>query len=111
MSIELKDVVMLVRELQGESLLREGMSHSFEIGKCYLIRTVTMYYTGRVKAITDTDIVLSDTAWIADTGRFSDALRTGDFNEVEPFVNDVIISRGCITDATLWDHDLPRAQK
>ena len=84
---------------------------SFEIGKCYLLRTVTYFYTGRITSITDTDIVLEDAAWIADTGRFHDALKTGIFHEVEPFVDHVIVLRGTIVDATVWKFDLPRVQK
>lgn len=87
------------------------MEISFEVGEAYLIRTVTMYYTGRVKSITDYDIVLSDAAWIADTGRFHDALTSGELSEVEPFVDDVIVSRGSIVDATKWNHKLPMVQK
>ena len=86
-------------------------NHSFELGGAYLIRTVTMYYTGRLRRITDTDLLLTDAAWIADTGRFATALKTGVVSEVEPFPDAVIISRGCIVDATFWPHALPREQK
>ena len=47
----------------------------WEIGKCYLIRTVTMIDTGRLVAVTDKELVLEDAAWIPDTGRFSDAVK------------------------------------
>lgn len=92
-------------------LLKPTLSHSFVVGTKYLIRTVTMYYTGLLISVTDSDVVLSDAAWIADTGRFHDALKTGELNEIEPFRHNVIIPRGCIIDATTWDHDLPRVQK
>ena len=86
-------------------------NHSFVVGKSYLIRTVTLYYTGRLTSVTETDLLLDDAAWIADTGRFHTALKTGSFNEVEPFVNSVVVPRGCIVDATAWPHALPREQK
>jgi hypothetical protein len=86
-------------------------NHSFEVGKAYFIRSVTMYYTGRITRITDTDIVLDEAAWIADTGRFATALKTGVFNEIEPFIDPVIVQRGSIVDTTAWNHPLPRAQK
>jgi hypothetical protein len=55
--------------------------------------------------------VLEDAAWIADTGRFSDALKSAKFNEVEPFPNGrVIIGRGSIIDAVRFD-PLPRDMK
>lgn len=98
-----------LRELKH--LVQPGLTHSFELGKAYLIRTVTMYYTGRISAITDTDLVLTTASWIADTGRFSNALETGELSEVEPFIDEVIISRSAIIDATQWRHDLPKATK
>lgn len=72
----------------------------FEVGAVYLIRTVTMIDTGRVVRVTPTEIVLEEAAWIADTGRFSDALKKLSFSEVEPFPDgEVIIGRGAIIDA------------
>lgn len=72
----------------------------FAIGKCYLIRTVTMIQTGRLVQVTQTELVLEDAAWIADTGRFSEALVSLNFNEVEPFPDGrVIIGRGSLIDA------------
>lgn len=72
----------------------------FEIGAAYLIRTVTMIDTGRVVRVTPTEIVLEEAAWIADTGRFSDALKKLSFKEIEPFPDgEVIIGRGAIIDA------------
>jgi hypothetical protein len=90
---------------------KENEGHPYEIGQAYFIRTVTMYYTGRLLAVTDKELVLSDAAWIADTGRFYDAIKSGSLNEVEPFLGPVIIGRGAIIDAWKWMHDLPRTQK
>lgn len=74
----------------------------FLIGEKYLIRTVTMTLTGKLKSKSDKFLVLSDAAWIADTGRFSLALEDQDkFNEVEPFKNDAIVAVGAIVDATV----------
>jgi hypothetical protein len=84
--------------------------HAYEIGANYLIRTATMIDTGRLVAVTKNEIVLADAAWIADTGRFADSLKTCEFAEVEPFINEVIIGRGAIIDATTIPM-LPRAQK
>lgn len=86
-------------------------SHSFVIGEKYLVRCVTHYYTGRLASITDTDLVLDDAAWIADTGRFSQCLTSGSPSEVEPFPGRVIISRGAIVDASVWATALPREVK
>jgi hypothetical protein len=72
-----------------------------------------MHITGKLKAVYDNELVFSDAAWIADSGRFSDALKMGTLDEVEPFpfANDVIIGRGAIVDCTEWAHDLPQEQK
>lgn len=84
---------------------------AWEIGKIYLIRTVTMIDTGRLVAVTPQELVLEDAAWIADTGRFSDALKSVNFNEVEPFPDGrVIIGRGGIIDA-VQINDTPRVKK
>lgn len=73
----------------------------WQIGKIYLIRTVTMINTGILVKVTSQELVLKDATWIADTSRFSDALTSCKFNEVEPFPDDaeVIIGRGSVIDA------------
>ena len=74
--------------------------HPFKIGANYFIRTVTFHHTGRLVEVTPTELVLEDAAWIADSGRFSDALKTSTFSEVEPFPSGrVIIGRGALIDA------------
>ena len=74
----------------------------WEIGKVYLIRTVTMIDTGRLVAVTQQELVLEEAAWIADTGRFAQAVSKADFGEVEPFPDGrVIIGRGSIIDAVV----------
>lgn len=86
-------------------------SSPYEIGKTYLFRTVTMIDTGRVVALTRQEIIVEDAAWIADTGRFSDALVSAEFDEVEPFPNGrVIINRGSIIDSCEIKKS-PREQK
>lgn len=83
----------------------------WEIGKIYLIRTVTMIDTGRLVAVTPQELVLEDAAWIADTGRFADALVKAEFGEIEPFPDGrVIIGRGAIVDA-VQIKKVQRAQK
>jgi hypothetical protein len=86
------------KELAG--MFPKSQDHPWMIGKAYLIRTVTMIQTGRLVAVTPQELVLEDAAWIADTGRFANVLKTGKFNEVEPFPDGpVIIGRGAVIDA------------
>ena len=80
---------------------------AFEVGKSYFIRTATYHVIGQLDEIYTKELVLSSASWIADSGRFNAALVSGNFNEIEPFVNNVIVSRGGIIDATEWTHELP----
>lgn len=82
-----------------------------QLGNPVFIRSVTHYYTGRIGKITRDEIVLMDAAWIADTGRFSQALESGALCEVEPFPFAVSVGRGAIIDVTYWPHALPRGVK
>lgn len=83
----------------------------WQVGKTYLIRTVTMIDTGRLVAVSPQELVLEDAAWIADTGRFADALKSCDFSEVEPFPDGrVIIGRQAVIDAVVIAK-APRQQK
>lgn len=84
---------------------------AWEIGKVYLIRTVTMIDTGRLVAVTEHELVIEDAAWIADTGRFAQAVEKAEFGEVEPFPSGrVIIGRGSVIDA-VQIMTAPRSQK
>lgn len=80
----------------------ESKGHPFTIGANYFIRTVTHHHTGRLVLVTKTELVLESAAWIADDGRLGEALRTGNFQEVEMFPpgRRVIIGRGSLIDAT-----------
>ncbi len=80
-------------------------------GADVLIRTVTMIYTGHVDGLDEHTIALNEAAWIADTGRFADALTTGNLSEVEPYPDTVYVARAAVVDITFWTHDLPRVQK
>jgi hypothetical protein len=105
---------LTVKEIKHiQSLLKGGEKSEspYKVGKNYFIRTVTHYYTGKLERVTPKELVLSDAAWIADTGRFHDALKTGKLNEVEPFTGDLIVGRGGVIDAVEWLHDLPKTQK
>ncbi len=100
-----------IRELTSLFANSQSSSHPFKVGENYLIRTVTMILVGRLEAVYNTELVLSSAAWIAETDRWYNSLKEGKLKEVEPFVNDVIIGRGSIIDATIWIKDLPRIQK
>lgn len=114
--INIDDLTMKqIREIQALTVPPTApdstFKHPFKIGGKYLIRTVTMIDTGRVVDVMPNYIVLEDAAWIADTGRFSDAIKSVIFNEVEPFPDgQVIIGAGSIIDAVEIS-ETPRNQK
>ncbi len=80
-------------------------------GKHVIIRTVGEILTGRVVEVTPSEVLLEDASWIADTGRWHDALRDGTLSEVEPYLDPVRVGRGAIVTWTLWRHPLPREQQ
>jgi hypothetical protein len=88
------------------------MEHPYKIGEKYFIRTITHYYTGKLSAVFEHELVLEHAAWIADAGRFSNALAKGELSEIEPFPDgEIIVGRGALIDACLWSHELPAAVK
>lgn len=85
----------------------KSSARGFVVGKSYLIRTVTNYWTGKLVRLGPKELTLETAAWIADTGRFSQALGSGQFNEIEPVKGSAIVGRGSIVDAVEWPHVLP----
>ena len=107
---EIKQIVALFGSAQNPA----KDEHFFEVGENYFIRTVTFIYTGKLVAVGGMEIVLEDCAWIADTGRFADALKDlKKLNEIEPFPDGrVLIGRGSIIDAHIVrGSSVPRSQK
>lgn len=82
-----------------------------QLGTCYYVRTVTNHFTGRLIKFDDNFMVFEDACWIADSGRWADALKTGKLSEVEPYPGNVIVFRGAGCDMSEWLHDLPSEQK
>ena len=106
MEITLKELMEL-----AASSGKEQPQTPFVVGDAYLIRTVTMTWTGRVSRIVGFFLVLEDAAWIADTGRFGDATHEDALAEVEPRDGPAIVNMYSIVDACDWLTDLPRKQK
>lgn len=79
----------------------------FEPGQRLFIRTVTYHLVGEVVALGEDGFVeLKDAAWVADSGRFAQAIATGTLNEVEP-VGRAWVNTASITDVFPWAHDVP----
>lgn len=87
------------------------VEHPYQVGKTYLVRAVTFYYIGILKSVYAHELSFSSASWVADTGRYHDALKTGKLNEVEPILGDLIVGRGSIVDMVEWNHKPPMEQK
>jgi hypothetical protein len=77
----------------------------WEIGKHYVIRSVTMINVGKLIEVTNDELVLENACWIADTGRWNEFLKNGTYSESEPFPDGkVIMGKHAVIDAVLWLH-------
>lgn len=80
------------------------------VGQKLFIRTVTYHLVGKVKKRMGAFIQLEDASWIADSGRFSNAIKDGTLDEVEP-VGIVWVNLSSVVDFFPWKHRLPTDQK
>ena len=86
----------------------------FTIGDTWFIRTVTHHLVGVLKAVGQQELVLKGgtVMWVADDGRFTDAISKGAFNETEVYGDqDVIVGRGSIMEATRLKVNIKVVQK
>jgi len=113
MTIKIDDLTLgQIKEIQqlttGATAGQSGNSHPYKIGENYIIRTVTMIQIGKLEAVYNQELVLSDACWVACTGQFNEALRTGKLESVQPFIDNINVGRGSIVESTAWRHKLPR---
>jgi hypothetical protein len=103
-----------VEYIRKDSILQSIIEDSgdmapFSVGRAYFIRTVTHHLVGMLAHVGDKELVLTQCSWIADDGRFSTAMKTGQLSEIEPFPDTpVIVGRAAIIDAHEWKHKLPQ---
>jgi len=99
-----------LKEIQ--SLVGNGQKYfPYSVGDKVFIRSVTLYYTGRISHLKDDWITLENASWIADTGRFYDFLKYGKCSEYESFQKTVSIPVQSLIDITAWDHALFEGNK
>ncbi len=98
------------KELIGKQTLKNC---PLVLGENYLIRTITMIYTGRLTKVYDKELVIVDAAWIPETERWNQTVEKGIFKEVEPYPDgcEVILNREAILDTTKVNWKLPRSEK
>lgn len=80
------------------------------IGHAWYIRTVTYHLVGRCTKRIGSFLLLEEASWVADSGRFMQAIKEGKLNEVEP-VGPALVNLDSVTDAFPWVHKLPTEQK
>lgn len=96
-------------QLQADELI-DVSSLDDLVGKKFFIRTVTYFMVGEVTKRMGAFIELKDASWIADTGRFSNAIKDGELSEVEP-VGVAWVNLSSVVDFFPWKHKLPTKQK
>lgn len=124
MSVEINDILSKI--VNGELTMRAALEQAYmdapsegthrlakHIGKNVFIRTVTHHYTGCVTGLSDGFITLNNAAWVADDGKFSHAMKTGELKEVEPYPDELLVDVGVgtISDISRWNFPLPRVAK
>lgn len=81
------------------------------VGKNWLIKTVTCYYVGEAVKVVGNLIQLRNASWVADTGRFMDAIKDGVLSEVEPIHASCFVNINASVNIIQWKHKLPTEQK
>ena len=84
-------------------------SYEDMVGKSFFFRTVTYHLVGKVKKMVGSFLVLEDASWVADSGRFMNAIKNGTLNEVEP-VGIAFVNLSSVVDFFEWRHALPKSQ-
>jgi len=81
-----------------------------EKGESYFLRTVTYHLVGAFVREIGGFAELKNASWVADSGRFSNAIKEGTLSEVEP-VGTAYVNMASVTDIFPWGHPLPYEQK
>ena len=86
--------------------------YRLQVGGKYCFRTVTMIYTGEIVEIQGDLLVLKNAAWIPETNRWNESIKTGIFKEVEPYPENepVFVFKGALLDVCAIPQ-LPREVK
>jgi hypothetical protein len=87
----------------------------FQTGEKYFIRTVTYHTVGVCVDVVDGFVVLKNAMWVADSGKFANALKEGfekqSNSELEPFPSFVYINISSIVDFVIYEPEIVLIQK
>jgi hypothetical protein len=88
--------------------LNEGVPMlSFQVKEKYYIETFGKYYVEQVSEVTGTELSLTKAAWVANTGKYSEFLKTGKAEnmEVEP-IGEMSLPLAYVSFKKVWKHNL-----
>ena len=77
------------------------------VGSNVIVKTVGEIIVGTMIAADGATLMLYPAVWAADTGRWNQCLLEGTLQEVEPYCDPVLVSRGAIVAWTAWRHAVP----
>ena len=80
------------------------------VGHSFFFRTVTYHLVGKITKRIGQFFQLENASWVADSGRFMQAIKNGELKEVEP-VGTAFVNLESVTDMFPWKHPLPKEQK
>lgn len=110
-TIEVSDETYeLIKDQIGQEEMVEVDSLEDFVGKKLFIRTVTYHMVGEVTKLVGKFLQMKNASWVADSGRFSNAIKDGTLNEVEP-IGTAFLNSDSIVDMFEWKHKLPTTQK
>jgi len=89
---------------------KEIDSYQDMVGSKFYFRTVTYHTVGEVKKVVGRYVQLKNASWVADSGRFMNAIKDGTLSEVEP-VGVAFVNMDTVVDFFPWVHPLPKDQK
>jgi hypothetical protein len=100
-----------IKEVVADEGYREVEIDSLDdfVGEKLFVRTVTYHCVGKVEKRIGKFFELSGASWVADSGRFVNAIKDGTLNEVEP-VGKMWLNIDSIVDVFPWRHSLPAKQ-
>jgi len=99
-----------LKDQLNEEGYKEINSYDDMVGQKFFFRTVTYHFVGKVVKRVGTFLQLENASWVADSGRFMQAIKDGTLDEVEP-LGEWNVNIEAITDFGRWNHSLPVEQK
>ena len=110
-TIEVSDeVYSKIKDQIGEFEMKDINSYEDLVEGSFYFRTVTYHTVGKVKKFVGRFAYLEEASWIADSGRFMNAIKDGTLSEVEP-VGNAFVNLDTVVDFFPWKHSLSLGQK